>query len=327
MTGLSLGIALQRRGVPVVVHEAGCYPRHRVCGEFICGVQQETLNNLGISSVFKMARISKNCAWFDDEGLVHRDELPITAYGVSRYEMDLKLSELFVEAGGRLQCSSRQKPQSLEGLVWTAGRKAQKSEWIGLKCHLYHFKGEADLEMHMGNGGYVGIAPIESGKWNVCGLFKIRSDLKGTKKGLLMAYLSACGLDSLVDRLKGFEVDPTSYSAVAGFTLGKQKQNTDLLCLGDASTMIPPFTGNGMSMAFESAEIALNPLLDYANRKSSWKDASLVVRRNLDEHFHRRMKVAMTMHPFLLSSIGQKTTKLAAKVGVLPFQTLFKHLR
>ena len=38
LAGLSLGIALQSRGVSVTLHEASTYPRHRVCGEFISGV-------------------------------------------------------------------------------------------------------------------------------------------------------------------------------------------------------------------------------------------------------------------------------------------------
>jgi 2-polyprenyl-6-methoxyphenol hydroxylase-like FAD-dependent oxidoreductase len=37
LAGLTLGIGLRRRGVPAALWEAGHYPRHRVCGEFICG--------------------------------------------------------------------------------------------------------------------------------------------------------------------------------------------------------------------------------------------------------------------------------------------------
>jgi 2-polyprenyl-6-methoxyphenol hydroxylase-like FAD-dependent oxidoreductase len=36
LAGLTLGIGLRRRGVPTTLWEAGHYPRHRVCGEFIC---------------------------------------------------------------------------------------------------------------------------------------------------------------------------------------------------------------------------------------------------------------------------------------------------
>ena len=37
LAGLTLGIGLRQCGVAVTVHEAGHYPRHRVCGEFISG--------------------------------------------------------------------------------------------------------------------------------------------------------------------------------------------------------------------------------------------------------------------------------------------------
>ena len=56
LAGLSLGIALRRRGVPVNLHEAGVYPRHRVCGEFISGVSQCTFDSLGIEDLFTMRR-------------------------------------------------------------------------------------------------------------------------------------------------------------------------------------------------------------------------------------------------------------------------------
>ena len=41
LSGLSLGIYLRRRGVPVRILEAGAYPRHKVCGEFVCGVSND----------------------------------------------------------------------------------------------------------------------------------------------------------------------------------------------------------------------------------------------------------------------------------------------
>ena len=37
LAGLTLGIALRKKEIPVAIFEAGNYPRHRVCGEFISG--------------------------------------------------------------------------------------------------------------------------------------------------------------------------------------------------------------------------------------------------------------------------------------------------
>ena len=56
LSGLSLGIYLRKRGVPVRILEAGGYPRHKVCGEFVCGVSSDVLAEMGISDVFAKAR-------------------------------------------------------------------------------------------------------------------------------------------------------------------------------------------------------------------------------------------------------------------------------
>mgnify|MGYP001386703205 CR=1 FL=1 len=55
LAGLTLGIGLRRRGVPVAIWEAGHYPRHRVCGEFISGRGQETLTRLGLRELLDRA--------------------------------------------------------------------------------------------------------------------------------------------------------------------------------------------------------------------------------------------------------------------------------
>src|SRR5580693_8216081 len=43
LAGLALGIGLRQRDVPATIWEAGHYPRHRVCGEFISGHGQAVL--------------------------------------------------------------------------------------------------------------------------------------------------------------------------------------------------------------------------------------------------------------------------------------------
>src|SRR5580704_2012545 len=48
LAGLALGIGLRQRDMPVTIWEAGHYPRHRVCGEFISGNGQAVLERLGL---------------------------------------------------------------------------------------------------------------------------------------------------------------------------------------------------------------------------------------------------------------------------------------
>ena len=46
LAGLSLGLGLRARGIPVRLIESGFYPRHRVCGEFITGLDEQTSSRL-----------------------------------------------------------------------------------------------------------------------------------------------------------------------------------------------------------------------------------------------------------------------------------------
>src|SRR5207249_5439931 len=59
--------------------------------------------------------------------------------------------------------------------------------------------------------------------------------------------------------------------------------------IGDAITMTPPVTGNGMSMAFESAEIAIEPLVAYRQSQMSWSEARHTAARLCDKRFTRRL--------------------------------------
>jgi flavin-dependent dehydrogenase len=91
--------------------------------------------------------------------------------------------------------------------------------------------------------------------------------------------------------------------------------------------MIPPFTGNGMSMAFEAAELAARPLAEYAAGRNSWEWTAGRLRRGLRDRFRTRLFAARLMHPFLLSPLGRNAIALTSRSGLLPFQTLFRLLR
>src|SRR6266567_1458074 len=65
LAGLTLGIGLRQRGIPVVLWEAGAYPRHRVCGEFICGRGLDSLTRLGLrDSLLQAGAVEAHTAAF-----------------------------------------------------------------------------------------------------------------------------------------------------------------------------------------------------------------------------------------------------------------------
>lgn len=327
LAGLSLGIALRRARVPVILHEAGQYPRHRVCGEFINGAGEETLTRLGITDLFSGVPLHEETCWFLGGERIYGGRLERPALGVSRRRLDLDLATRFQELGGQLHTGSRQKEEAREGCVWTAGRKMERSSrWLGLKVHVRKLTDQRGLEMHLGRHGYAGLAPVEDGRVNVCGLFPNRR-YGGRGLELFWNCLAENGLESLSERLRGGDPDTGSFLGVSAFSFGLQAGARDLLTLGDAESMIPPFTGNGMSMAFEAAEIAVDPLRRYAGGTVCWMEVLRDIRGSLRKRFRRRLFTARVLHPLLLTKSGRFLLAGAARSGLLPFRTLSRILR
>lgn len=321
LAGLSLGIALQSRGVSVTLHEASTYPRHRVCGEFISGVRDETLETLGIRDCLNEATHLLSASWNDPVGRLAEMQAP--GRGISRWKLDADLQKQFLSLGGRLFTNSRVAPG--RGVIWAAGRPRRSSSWLGLKCHARNLPLTHDLEMFTAPGGYIGLARIEDGKVNICGLFQRRS-LSGAKgSALLLSMLRDSLLNELVDRLEAADIDESSFCGVAAFQTGHQEGPE--FCIGDAASMIPPFTGNGMSMAFESAECALQPAMDYATGRQSWQEAAAASTASQARRFNRRLAVAGALHRILLNPLGLGLASALARRKCLPFQTLLRLVR
>lgn len=320
LAGLSLGIALRERGVPVTLHEAGNYPRHRVCGEFLSGVTDETLTRLGITADLDDAVPLKSSCWLNDSRQL--GEIGVSGRGISRRLLDDRLQKRFTAMGGTLVTESRVQPG--DGVVWAAGRARQPSPWIGLKCHVQDLELTHDLEMHVGTSGYAGLARIEGGSVNLCGLFHV-GVASGKGVDLLLGCLRAGGLHTLAKRVSDAYPDQESFCGVAGFRFGRGSSAS--FSIGDAALMIPPFTGNGMSMALEAADLAIQPAMDYAKGKISWSEASERSKAAQKAHFRRRMTLSSWIHPVMTSRVGLRFLEMTASARLLPYGILYRLLR
>ncbi|NBB79726.1 MAG: NAD(P)-binding protein [Verrucomicrobia bacterium] len=325
LAGLALANALQRDGVPVTLYEAGVLPRHRVCGEFICGRGADALKSLNLGETLAGAALHQSTVWMVRGREALKRNLPEPAVGLSRFALDQRLAESFVQVGGQLHLRTRKRVTGrTTGTVRCDGRRASESDWIGLKLHCRGLATKADLELHLGRHGYVGLSKIEDDQVNVCGLFKQRPELKAKRADLLGCYLEKCGLKAVAERLRASEIVPDSHCGVAGVEFALIPETGDSqLYLGDAYSVIPPFTGNGMSIALESATLAYPPLLEYAHGTYDW--ATCVARINRAQHasFDKRLRAARWLHPWIHSNRRQRILGAIARSGLLPFSQLY----
>ena len=328
LSGLALGLGLRTRGIPVKLHEAGTYPRHRVCGEFISGLGEETIRTLGLAEVLEGACQHCHTAWFVRDRQVFESSLPEPARGISRFLLDHRLSEAFQQAGGRLIERSRILDGDIPGQVWAAGRRRKKgSSWLGLKAHFLDLPMRDGLEMHLGEGAYVGLTPVEDGRVNVCGLFRGPSATSAKGPDRFLESMVERGLGGLASRLRRHEVDRGSFQGVSALAFGPVAAGTAGCRIGDAHSLIPPFTGHGMAMAFQSAESVLPHLEAYAHGALEWPAAVIACQQSLVKRFDRRLQMASRLHPFLMGSVAQTVLGWGGRIGCLPFQTLYRAVR
>jgi flavin-dependent dehydrogenase len=327
LAGLAAGLALRRAGVPVTIYEANGYPRHRVCGEFISGLDGGTTANLGFGEFLAGARPHRGVTYHLRGRPLRPLAIPRVAWGISRHTLDARVARAFAEAGGDLRTHTRAPGgEARPGRVLATGRCRRGRFWVGLKVHVYNLKLVNDFEIHLGDRAYVGLSRVESSAVNVCGIFH-RREVAGRGVALVCDYLRACGLAKLAERIAGADVDAQSFCVSAATLRDTGFGPPDTVRIGDAMATIPPFTGNGLAMALQGAELALAPLKAYAFGEVPWEEC---VRRTAAAQrlrFRRRLLLAHLIHPFLLERRRQACLALLVGLRLLPFRAFYAALR
>lgn len=321
LAGLALGNGLRARGVPVRIVEGGSYPRHRVCGEFLTGLDTLTRKEVGLDEILVEALPASRVAWFEANRPILRHSLPEPALCLSRHRLDHAMAKAFLDRGGHLETGRRVDRQACPGRVLACGRLPHSSSaWVGLKQHFQNLRLDADLELHLGMRAYVGLTRVENSTVNVCGLFP--RPCAGGESPIVESVRSA-GLASLADRLAEARAVEGTACAVAG--LAYRPTVPEPAAIGDRSGLIPPFTGNGMTIALQSAALALDPLESWSRGHCSWEAATGVIRSKMRRRFARRMACARLMHPWLLGGWFRRgLVRTFARHGLVPVRTLYR---
>jgi len=324
LAGLTLGIGLRQRNVPVILWEAGRYPRHRVCGELISGRGQGVLSRLGLLDRLRDAgaRRVRTSAFFLHDRLVMSRSLPQPALSLSRYKLDALLAGAFENLGGILRCEARWQGDYLaDSVVRANGRRPRVTRggcrWFGIKAHATNLSLVADLEMHFLRNAYVGLCRLSDNVVNVCGFFRRNPEERESHPSPVHRLQGESGT-LLHARLSSVRWDEASIRAIGGLSLCPGRGgDTGEFSVGDALTMIAPATGNGMSMAFESAELAIEPLMARARDEWTWREAREGMAMRCNAAFARRLRwSALLQRGLFFKPIRQFVLPAAVKTGL-----------
>jgi flavin-dependent dehydrogenase len=144
--------------------------------------------------------------------------------------------------------------------VWSASH-----DFIGLKMHfipnsLQQTRWQETVEIHLFNGGYAGLEPIENGGVNLC--FLIKQDIYKTCGGRWPAVLDWLGYTSSHMKHRLANLTPLWHEplAIAGVPYGYIASACDsvpnLFRVGDQAAVIPSFVGDGIAIALHTASLA-----------------------------------------------------------------------
>jgi flavin-dependent dehydrogenase len=133
-------------------------------------------------------------------------------------------------------------------------QKREKNPYGGGKSDVTGITTNAAVELYFFEGGYLGISPVEDGRFNVSAL--MRQKAFQHKPKTIQGWIdAACSRNSqLLDKLSNAVPITGTQVAVAPVQLSRKPLVWNgYPQVGDAGLMIPPLCGDGMSMALRSA--------------------------------------------------------------------------
>ncbi|MBS1663210.1 MAG: FAD-dependent monooxygenase [Bacteroidetes bacterium] len=289
LAGLALSIQLAKAGYRVAVFEKETFPYHKVCGEYVSLESWNFLEELGLPLSDWNLPVIQRLLMSAPNGLSLEHELPLGGFGISRYKLDTALAEIARSEGvelyegvkvtdmafGKSQfavetskgtffstvaCGTFGKRSNLD-VKWqrTFIRKksARLNNYVGVKYHVRAEFPEDLIALHHFKNGYCGISRIEDGLCNLCymttaeNLRASGNSIPEMEKAILRQNPH---LDRLFSSIKPVFEQPVTISQISYEK--KTKVEEHILFIGDAAGMIPPLSGNGMSMALHGSKIA-----------------------------------------------------------------------
>ncbi len=331
LAGSALGALLAKRGVNVVVIERDAFPRDKVCGEFLSYDALPILNRMSLLSSIDDAGASKlQCCRVIGERRTLEFSFPTPARGISRRVLDELLFRAAGTAGARLvegatvtaidgeslTVSRGEESESIQArvLVGAWGRwgrfdaqfgrafvRDRSHRHFGFKRHYRRLSGGTSdsTDLLSFDRGYLGVNDVEGGDTNVCGL--VHGDRLRGHRGRWDAFMERLAGESPAIRTMLDDYAPAQDEFLSSEPVvfrPKSAVERGVFLVGDASGVIDPLTGNGMSMAIQSALIAAPFILNALNDRRSAEDG---YRRAHESFFQPRLRWSRVVAPLLSS--------------------------
>ena len=346
LAGLTAAIHLAQKGQKITLFEKEAYPHHKVCGEYLSREVKPYFDDLSIPLNDLEPKNISRLQYSTPAGRSLEVELPLGAFGVSRFALDNLLFETAVANGVAVikekvlkvgflkdffEVTTSQNTYSATHVLGSFGKRSvldknldrkffqQSAPWVAVKSH-YELKDFPDdlVALHNFKGGYCGLSQTESGSINMCYLasydsFKEHKDPEKFNREVLRKnpFLNSF----LAEAVPVFSQPLT----IAQISFEKKEAVKDhMLMLGDAAGLIHPLCGNGMAIAIHSAKIASEELLNHLENGGSRQRMEQAYIKRWEATFSRRFSTATWLQKILLrEKMAEISQSLISKIPFL----------
>ena len=286
--GASAAITAAELGLRVLSLEAGVFPRHKVCGEFVSSEGLSILERLGCDKVFTgRPRISAARIFLD--GQVAQVPVFPAALSIARYDLDLALWQTArdMEVVARQKSAVKNVSRSGEDFVlaaddrkiraravidasgrWSRLRTVKplhRENWIGLKGHFSEEGVSDSCDLYFFRGGYCGVQSLGDGRVNAAAM--VRADVARSLTDVFAQH------SDLEVRSRQWSAASEPVSTAPIFFAPPKTSDREMALVGDAAAFIDPFAGDGISIALHSGRMAAVALSRYLRGESSLQSA------------------------------------------------------
>ncbi len=224
-------------------------------------------------------------------------------------------AEMFVDATGRAAALST----LLERRGTNERSEHKRPRILAFKTHLTSVEMADRCEIYSFNGGYAGLSPIENGLFNLCVMIKAdQAGVVGNSPDRIMRQLLFQNPQAEKVLLSAAPADRWLSVAISHFGLRRFSLVPNVFRVGDSAAFIDPFTGSGMLMAMDSAELLAECVVNGPNETSVINAA---YQKCHYERFGRRLKICSAIrHVAFRPAIANLFVRsLALNVGLRRF--------
>jgi flavin-dependent dehydrogenase len=357
LAGLSVAIQLAKKNVRVVLFERERYPFHKVCGEYISMESWCFLQHLGIPLHDMHLPVIEKLCLTAPNGTSFTTRLPLGGFGISRFTLDLLLSQIARDSGvtvleetrvndvtqdgnftidyttngfpatttATVCCGAFGKRSNLD-VRWKrdfiAHPNRKENNYIAVKYHIKTDWPDEVIGLHNFSSGYCGISKVEDGRYCFCYL-TTAANLKeagNSIPALQQTILSRNpALKSIFENSQVADGFPVSIAQIS--FAKKTLFEKGVLMVGDSAGMIAPLCGNGMSMALHGSKIAADAIQVYLEGDIAFENLEALYKRKWQKQFLMRLAAGRLLQHFFGS---ERTSNLFVQTfRTLPFLASF----